>query len=110
MTLRTKSPVEELEDSLMNLMSNSMEVGPISWYVDYVVQVECEVGRKFTDQEIYKSWLKVADDQVDSWISNAMETPDSEWSAEERASSIRHYESMRPSTVRRKELAKKFGE
>lgn len=110
MATATKTPVEELENELTNLMSKSMEVGPIAWYVDYIVHVEHEVGHKFTDQEIYKTWLNVADDQVDSWISNAMETPDSEWSAEERESSIRRYESMRPSTIRRKELAKKFGE
>lgn len=100
--------LEQLKYSMVNAMMRCYEIPPITDFVkdDVIQSEERRLGSEFTAAEILQAWLDAADYAVDSWVANACETPD--WDDAERTARIASYESMRPSTIRRNELLKRF--
>lgn len=103
-------PQESLSERIKNAMMDSMEVIPFTEFVGDVIEIERETGHRFTDNEIRRIWLDSADYNIDAWIQNEHDTPDSDRDPRSRTreESIAYWEAMRPTSLRIKYLRETF--
>ncbi len=95
----------QLQESLYQRMMETDQLVTMKELPDFVVEVEQDNGVRMSDRVILLTYWSACDQAIDSWVTNAMETNDPNYDSHAEA---KRYESMRPSSVRRKELLAKF--